>query len=185
MAPTALAALFAAALQTRNGANLGGGAESQCSCAQLPKGHEGQLEAPTPSPAWSLLARITALQRSSCCPPAGPLASGPGCQPAREEAAWLAASSWCLSCQPGGRPGRAETPTPKQGSSQAVGQGQVSPHHPSHKGALLMPAPSRAQGCNRAAEGPRRPRRHGGPIVIHSAQLFTNEKATRGAGGDF
>ena len=32
-------------------------------------------------------------------------ASQPG-----EEAAWLAASSRCLSCQPGGRLGRAETP---------------------------------------------------------------------------
>lgn len=29
-----------------------------------------------------------------------------------EEAAWLAASSQCPSCQPGGRPGRAETPCP-------------------------------------------------------------------------
>lgn len=68
--------------QLFGGTNLGGGAESQHSCAWLPRASSGLLEAPTPSPAWSLLAGITALRRSSCCPPAGPLASGPGCQPA-------------------------------------------------------------------------------------------------------
>lgn len=59
----------------------GGGAqhESCYGCAWLPKGHE---EAPTPSPAGSLQASLTALWHWSCCPPAGPLASGPGCQPA-------------------------------------------------------------------------------------------------------
>lgn len=57
----------------------GGGAESLCSCAWLPRAVGGGW---TSSLAWRLLAGITALQRSSCCPPAGPLASGPGCQPA-------------------------------------------------------------------------------------------------------
>lgn len=86
--PTVLAVLFSLWLlqicssQLCGGANLGGGAKSLRSCAWLPRATGGWLEAPTPSPAWSLLAEITALQRSNCCPPAGPLASGPGCQPA-------------------------------------------------------------------------------------------------------
>lgn len=47
-----------------------------------PGASRGGRKAPTPSPDWSLLAGITALLRWSCCPPAGPLASGPGWQPA-------------------------------------------------------------------------------------------------------
>lgn len=47
--------------QLFRGTNLGGGAESQRSCAWLPRAASGRLEAPTPSPASSLLAGITAL----------------------------------------------------------------------------------------------------------------------------
>lgn len=54
-----------------------------------------------------------------------PTSRPPGIRPGmpasrREEAAWLAASSRCSSCQPGGRPGRAETPVPTQGPGQAT-----------------------------------------------------------------
>lgn len=85
--PTAPALLFLLWLlqicssQLCGGADLGGGAESLRSCAWLPRATGGGWR-PQHAPAWSLLAEITALQRSNCCPPAGPLASGPGCQPA-------------------------------------------------------------------------------------------------------
>lgn len=139
---------------------MGGGAESQRSCAWLQRAASGQLEAPTPSPALSLLAGITALRRSSCCPPAGPLASGPGCQPAGRGGS-LAGSQLTvpeLSARRQARQGR--DPPPLNGApGQATGQGQSSHHH-SYKGALRAPAPRWAQGRNVARWGPRRTRSH-------------------------
>ena len=158
---------------------MGGGAESQRSCAWLPRAASGRLEAPTPSPALSFLAGITALERSSCCPPAGPLASGPGCQPAGRGGS-LAGSQLTvpeLSARRQARQGR--DPPPLNGApGQATGQGQASHRH-SSKGALRAPAPRWAQGRNVAGWGPRRTRSH----VLSSA--FHYRGRSTWSGGNF
>lgn len=97
-------------------------------------------------------------------------ASQPG-----EEAAWLAASSQCPSCQPGGRPGRAETPAPAWAP------------WPGHqdRATLLIPTPIRGpygaspkQGLRVIVSPGGDP---GGFVPIYSAQLFTIVEAAREA----
>lgn len=95
----------------------GGRRQEPAQLCLAPEGRVGRLEAPTPSPAWSLLAGITALWCSSCCPPAGPLASGPGCQPTGRGGS-LAVSQLTvpeLSAGRQARQGRDPRPPPRMG----------------------------------------------------------------------
>ena len=158
---------------------MGGGAESQRSCAWLPRAASGRLEAPTPSPALSFLAGITALQRSSCCPPAGPLASGPGCQPAGRGGS-LAGSQLTvpeLSARRQARQGR--DPPPLNGApGQATGQGQASHRH-SSKGPCGHLLHAGLRDVMLPGGDP------GGLAPMYSAQLFTTVEGARGAEGIF
>lgn len=125
-----------------------------------PEGRVGRLEAPTPSPARSLLAGITALRCSSRCPPASPLASGPGCQPAGKGGS-LAVSQLSVPELSTGRQARQarDPPPPEWGPGQATGTAP-SRSLPQLSGALRVPAPNRAQGHNLTGWGPRTPCPH-------------------------
>lgn len=111
---------------------MGGRWRAPAQLCLAPEGRVGRLEAPTPSPAQSLLAGITALRCSSCCPPASPLASGPGCQPAGRGGS-LAVSQLTVPELSTGRQARqARDPRPPNGApARPPGQGRAAHCHSS------------------------------------------------------
>lgn len=135
----------------------GGSAECPCSCA-------GWLDTPPHSPAWGLLAGIAALRRPSCCPPAGPLAPGPGCQPAGR----------------GGSLAGSQLPGPELSSRRQARRGQApmapeqDPSQASAPRGPRMPAPGKALSWSPAGPGSR-----------FSAQPFTMASTACGLGGIF
>lgn len=88
---------------------VGGGAESQRSCAWLLRAARGGWRPQHPAlPGASWLGSQPCGVRAAAHQPASWHRARDASQPG-EEAAWLSASSRCPSCQPGGRP---ETPAP-------------------------------------------------------------------------
>lgn len=155
--PTAPALLFLLWLlqicssQLCGGADLGGGAESLRSCAWLPRATGGRWRpqhAVQPGASW--LRSQPCSVRTAAHQPAPWHRARDASQPG-EEAAWLAASSQCLGCQLGGRPGRAETPAPEQGPGQATRTGPTLHRHSSR---------GPCESSLKQGSGTRRPRPH-------------------------
>lgn len=94
----------------------GGGGECQHSCAWLPRAVWGGWRPQHPAlPGACWLGSQPCGARAAAHQPAPWHPARDASQPGKE-AAWLSASSRCLSCQPGGRPGRPETPRPPNGA---------------------------------------------------------------------
>lgn len=133
----------------------GGGAESLCSCAWLPRAVGGGWRPQHPGlPGASWLGSQPCGVRAAAHQPAPWHQARDASQPG-EEAAWLAANSQCLSCQLGGRPGRAETPAPERGPGQATRTGPSFSLPPQLQGGCVDPAQSNLTGW-----GPRRAHPH-------------------------